>query len=150
MADVVPNWIFAGATVWAWLPQQPHRVYPTPTRWECTIIEVKPARSRTIPLSVILSVPTEVFKNKSFRQYFPEFTEFVDHPNDPNSQALPLNLYRNNKLMLEQVEAPPSISVPPIAAAAAATQPITFHEDDITFESFCSQNMTETRTLARR
>ena len=112
MGDKIPAWITPGVTVFAWLPQMPHRYIRQPTRWQCKVLSVQRSQSRRRPASVILSVPEEVYMNKSFSQYYPDFDGYVRHVDDQQKSimALPLKLYRNDKLQLEQTQPPPALS----------------------------------------
>ena len=117
MDDKIPAWVKPGATVFAWLPQMPNRYINQPTRWQCKVLSVQQWQSRHRPESVILSVPEEVYMNKSFSQYYPDFDGYVRHIDDQQQsiQALPLKIYRNNKLQLEQTQAQPALSQPVIS-----------------------------------
>ena len=108
MTQAVPSWVFTGATVWAWLPQKPNPYYISTTRWECQILAVKHSRSRVNPTHVILSVPTEVYMGKTFKQYYPLYDDYVEHPTNPDAEALKLNVHRGGTtIVLEQLEAVP-------------------------------------------
>ena len=164
MAQAVPSWVVTGATVWAWLPQMPNPYYVSSTRWECEILAVKLSRSRRNPASVILSVPTEVYMGKSFKHYYPLFDAFVKHPTNPDSEALELKVYRGSTLVLEQLEVfpiaasttaasqtPNTVSTASMKATTeltvstasenneAATIATSNQNDDLTFDTFCSQ-----------
>ncbi len=117
MDDKIPAWVTPGATVFAWLPQMPHRYINQPTRWQCKVLSVQQRQSRHRPESVILSVPEEVYLNKSFSQYYPDFNGYVRHIDDQQKsiKAIPLKLYRNNTLQLEQTQPPPALSQPVIS-----------------------------------
>lgn len=109
MVEEIPKWVVPGAVVWAWLPQMPHRYISHATRWQCKILSVIPYRSRRNPTSLILSVPTKEYMGRTFVQHYPTFEEFVDHPTENGSKAIPLKLRHKGRLSLEQ-HARPSCS----------------------------------------
>ena len=159
MGDEIPAWITPGATVFAWLPQMPHRYIQQATRWQCKVLSVQRYQSRRRPASVILSVPEEVYLNKSFSQYYPDFDGYVRHVDDQQKSimALPLKLYNNDKLQLEQTQpqAPPALSqsVSSPLATTDATQnmlPVSASQPEETVSADVNSQSTARRSLVYR